>query len=236
MSTNTRLLVAMVLLVSVVTSAQAEPQRTVSTLTELGRAPFAGSSEQACQLLKEYDVSYMACISALSTCDAAESMYLEDGTLLVTTTTTKRGEHKAVTVELQLKYPPGHELAGQSLPADHPDRAARVCKQISADGVTFVIPDACDNPSLAFLPPPLTPEVPEEKEEPPPPPKKTVRWVCDTEYFSHFGGGWHVHTPGVTVKGCPDSFVGGHSYDMSSPIQSNGGSDGNCRWVSIEEE
>jgi len=203
-----------------------ESRRTVSTITELGVAPFRGTPEEACHLLKDFGVSYLACIDALAKCTTEEYMFLQDGTVLVTTSTSKNASkgHSAVTAVLALVYPKGHERAGQPLPADHPDRRARMCKQIDANGVTFVIPDACDNPSLALLPPPPTPEVPEEEEEPPPK-KVTYIEVCETP------GAFSLSTSGIFLPGighpddcgcglhAPATFVGGETLlTESSPI------------------
>lgn len=214
----------------------------MKTLTHFGESPFLGTSAEGCTLMADkYGVDYISCVSSFERCTDQRIVYLEDGTVIQTMFTNKKtGKHGTDTFILELVYQDGPSK-GQSLPADHPDRIAKVCGSVNDSGGTYLLP-ICDNPSMAVIV--LPEEIPVETKEPPVTKQVTIVTktieICEPDtvvYTSSPGYSWS--TPGTMIDNCCNcqgaQYVPGQSQKYPG-TQGFFTKKGKCRNVTIEEE
>lgn len=205
---------------------------TITTLTELGRAPYTGDAPQACQILQGYGLEYLTCLNALAVCAGGntEEVFLEDGMVIVTLQTKRDGTHAATSAVYRPVYPSGHDLAGQPLAINDPDRRARLCQR---GEMTIVIPDACGNPSIiqGEAPRPEPQIIYRDRELEPRSTRYEYVNVCEDVPFASAARPTVSNTPGILVSSCDKHlYVPGYAQTWESQGTATGFSR-ECRTV-----
>lgn len=186
-----------------------------------GRYSFQGTPEQACQLLTtKTNISFAECLVGVAKLNAEQcrEVFLQDGDTVATTFTRWNGTHLVRIVVVAFKYPLEHELAGESLPADHPDRKALSCSTGNADGLAILLPAACKNWSVHQMVLP---------------PESSARLVCRQVSFSapvHSEVGQYLNSIWVGDCCCSgDSYLPSFGFNLTDSLESNGYSE-ICDW------
>lgn len=124
-----------------------------------GQYRYRGTSDNAGRMLvQKTNISFAEYVVGVAKQKAGQcrEYYLQDGEVVTTTFTRWDGTHHTDTVRVAFKYPLEHELAGESLPTDHPTRRAVSCSTGNADGLAVLLPDVCENWSVHQVTPPST--------------------------------------------------------------------------------